>query len=138
MRDRGLLFQCTNLSELDALLCDATSKSEADGACLGFDATAHSLHVGSLLQIMILRHLQRSGHRPIVLIGGGTSKVGDPTGKDESRVLLDDESLQKNIDGISEVFRKFLSFGDANPTDAVMVNNDDWLSELKYLEFLRD
>mmetsp|Transcript_6075 Transcript_6075/g.13753 ORF Transcript_6075/g.13753 Transcript_6075/m.13753 type:complete len:515 (-) Transcript_6075:56-1600(-) len=138
MRDRGFLFQCTNLSELDSLLCDATSKNEAVSSYLGFDATADSLHVGSLLQIMILRHLQQSGHRPIVLIGGGTSKVGDPTGKDESRLLLTDEKIQQNTDGISKVFQTFLTFGDTDPTDAIMVNNDDWLSGLKYLEFLRD
>ncbi|KAL7544971.1 hypothetical protein ACHAWF_009855 [Thalassiosira exigua] len=138
MRDRGFLFQCTNLSELDALLTDAEGKGEAVGAYLGFDATADSLHVGSLLQIMILRHLQKSGHRPIVLVGGGTSKVGDPTGKDESRVMLTDEIIRKNTDGISRVFEKFLSFGESNPADAVMVNNDDWLGSLKYLQFLRD
>ncbi|KAL7533160.1 hypothetical protein ACHAXR_005855 [Thalassiosira sp. AJA248-18] len=138
MRDRGFLFQCTNLSELDSLLCDATSKNEAVSAYLGFDATADSLHVGSLLQIMILKHLQQCGHRPIVLVGGGTSKVGDPTGKDESRILLTDEIIKQNTDGISKVFQKFLSFGDATPTDAIMVNNDDWLSGLKYLQFLRD
>lgn len=147
MRDRGFLFQCTNIIELDALLCDATSKGEAISAYLGFDATADSLHVGSLLQIMILRHLQQSGHRPIVLVGGGTSKVGDPTGKDESRMLLTDEIIKQNTDGISKVFRKFLKFdtGDEedgaarkNPSDAIMVNNDDWLSGLKYLQFLRD
>ena len=153
MRDRGFLFQCTNLSELDALLTDATSNNEAISAYLGFDATADSLHVGSLLQIMILRHLQQSGHRPIVLIGGGTSKVGDPTGKDESRIMLTDEIIQQNTDGISQVFQKFLSFevghGGQQPqtnndeptkknTDAIMVNNDDWLSSLKYLQFLRD
>jgi len=149
MRDRGFLFQCTNLSELDKLLCDATSNNEAISAYLGFDATANSLHVGSLLQIMILRHLQQSGHRPIVLIGGGTSKVGDPTGKDESRVMLTDDIIQQNTDGISKVFQKFLNFEighggqtEANDepknTDAIMVNNDDWLSSLKYLQFLRD
>jgi len=142
MRDRGFLFQCTNLSDLDDLLTSAESKSESVSAYLGFDATADSLHVGSLLQIMILRHLQRSGHRPIVLIGGATSKVGDPTGKDESRVMLTDDIIKKNTDGISKVFQKFLTFGndaDADGTaDAVMVNNDDWLSSLKYLEFLRD
>ena len=138
MRDRGFLFQCTNLSALDALLCDATSKNEAISAYLGFDATADSLHVGSLLQIMILRHLQQSGHRPIVLIGGGTSKVGDPTGKDESRIMLNDEMIQQNTNGISKVFQKFLSFGDTTPQDAIMVNNDDWLNGLKYLQFLRD
>lgn len=138
MRDRGFLFQCTNLVELDKLMCDAGEKGEAVSAYLGFDATADSLHVGSLLQIMILRHLQQSGHRPIVLIGGGTSKVGDPTGKDESRVLLTDDIIQKNTDGISKVFQKFLTFGEAQPADAIMVNNDDWLGGLKYLQFLRD
>eukprot|EP00578_Thalassiosira_sp_NH16_P018119 CAMPEP_0181112706 /NCGR_PEP_ID=MMETSP1071-20121207/19956_1 /TAXON_ID=35127 /ORGANISM="Thalassiosira sp., Strain NH16" /LENGTH=526 /DNA_ID=CAMNT_0023196693 /DNA_START=131 /DNA_END=1711 /DNA_ORIENTATION=- len=138
MRDRGFLFQCTNLSDLDDLLTSAESKSESVSAYLGFDATADSLHVGSLLQIMILRHLQRSGHRPIVLIGGATSKVGDPTGKDESRVMLTDDIIKKNTDGISKVFQKFLTFGDDDAADAVMVNNDDWLSSLKYLEFLRD
>lgn len=136
MRDRGFLHQCTNLEELDDIMSKGTIS-----AYLGFDATADSLHVGSLLQIMILRHLQQSGHKPIVLIGGGTSKVGDPTGKDESRKLLTNEIIQDNINGISKVFDKFLTFensDDVKPTDAVMVNNDDWLSSLKYLEFLRD
>lgn len=133
MRDRGFLHQCTGITELDARMTECCIS-----AYLGFDATADSLHVGSLLQIMILRHLQKSGHKPIVLIGGGTSKVGDPTGKDESRVMLTEEIIQQNTAGISKVFQKFLSFGDANPTDAIMVNNDDWLSSLKYLEFLRE
>jgi tyrosyl-tRNA synthetase len=143
MRDRGFLHQCTGISQLDELLM--TTKTP-QSAYLGFDATADSLHVGSLLQIMILRHLQKSGHRPVVLIGGGTSKVGDPTGKDESRVMLTEEKIQQNTKGISRVFEKFLTFGskesnndNANsPTDAVMVNNDFWLSQLKYLDFLRD
>ena len=137
MRDRGFLFQCTGLVELDKKLMEGCTS-----AYLGFDATADSLHVGSLLQIMILRHLQQSGHRPVVLIGGGTSKVGDPTGKDESRKLLDDAAIQKNTDGISKVFQKFLTFADdkeqSSPQDAIMVNNDEWLSEIKYLEFLRE
>ena len=136
MRDRGFLHQCTGIADLDEKM-----SSGCISAYLGFDATAESLHVGSLLQIMILRHLQKSGHRPIVLIGGGTSKVGDPTGKDESRVMLTDEIIQKNADGISSVFKKFLTFADekdAAPSDAIMVNNDDWLSSLKYLDFLRD
>ena len=132
MRDRGFLFQCTNLKDLDEYMT-----ANPTSAYLGFDATADSLHVGSLLQIMILRHLQKSGHRPVVLIGGGTSKVGDPTGKDESRKLLDDEIIMKNTQGISKVFEKFLTFGDGEK-DAIMVNNDDWLSGLKYLEFLRE
>lgn len=143
MRDRGFLHQCTNLEELDKNMMDKQKEGGALAAYLGFDATADSLHVGSLLQIMILRHLQKSGHKPIVLIGGGTSKVGDPTGKDESRKLLDDEMILKNTQGISKVFEKFLTFEDDSTeekaaTDAIMVNNDDWLSSLKYLEFLRD
>jgi tyrosyl-tRNA synthetase len=146
LRDRGFLHQCTNIQELDNLLYESTSDSRGSNsavvsAYLGFDATADSLHVGSLLQIMILRHFQRSGHKPIVLIGGGTSKVGDPTGKDESRRLLDEETIHHNKRGISSVFRKFLTFDDVmdqNSTNAYMVDNDDWLSQLKYLEFLRD
>jgi tyrosyl-tRNA synthetase len=165
MRDRGFLFQCTNLVELDALLTSSSSASASNdnnnnniiSAYLGFDATADSLHVGSLLQIMILRHYQQCGHRPIVLIGGGTSKVGDPTGKDESRILLTDEIIQKNTEGISQVFQKFLTFATPTTTtiaaaaaneehkkdaattnDAIMVNNDTWLSSLQYLQFLRD
>lgn len=144
MRDRGFLHQCTNLEELDKAMMDAKKDGKALSAYLGFDATADSLHVGSLLQIMILRHLQQSGHQPIVLVGGGTSKVGDPTGKDESRIMLSEEIIGKNIEGISKVFSQFLTFrdddtsADAPPSDAIMVNNDDWLSSLKYLEFLRD
>jgi tyrosyl-tRNA synthetase len=134
MRDRGFLHQCTSIADLDGRLSAGTPVS----AYLGFDATADSLHVGSLLQIMILRHLQKAGHKPIVLIGGGTSKVGDPTGKDESRKLLTEEDIQRNTEGISRVFETFLTFGDDSQTDAIMVNNDDWLSELKYLDFLRE
>jgi tyrosyl-tRNA synthetase len=133
MRDRGFLHQCTNIELLDQKLVE----NQPSSAYLGFDATADSLHVGSLLQIMILRHLQQSGHRPIVLVGGGTTKVGDPTGKDETRVLLTDEVIQNNMKGISKVFEKFLTFGDER-NEAIMVNNDDWLSSLKYLDFLRE
>lgn len=139
MRDRGFFHQCTGLEELDKKMT-----AEPISAYLGFDATADSLHVGSLLQIMILRHLQQAGHRPIVLVGGGTSKVGDPTGKDESRVMLTESDIQRNIQGISKVFDKFLTLvpngkdeGDKF-SDAIMVNNDDWLSSLKYLDFLRE
>lgn len=135
LRDRGFLHQCTNIVELDKKLSEA---STPQAAYLGFDATADSLHVGSLLQIMILRHLQQSGHRPVVLVGGGTTKVGDPTGKDESRILLTDDVIQDNIDGISKVFQQFLKFGNENDNDAIMVNNDEWLSSLKYLDFLRE
>ena len=134
LRDRGFLHQCTGITELDAQL----QAQPHAAAYLGFDATADSLHVGSLLQIMILRHLQQSGHRPVVLVGGGTSKVGDPTGKDESRVMLTEQDIEWNIQGISRVFAKFLVFGNQHPSDAIMVNNNDWLSELKYLEFLRE
>uniref|UniRef100_A0A7S0LKU6 Tyrosine--tRNA ligase n=1 Tax=Coccolithus braarudii TaxID=221442 RepID=A0A7S0LKU6_9EUKA len=129
---RGFIQQATDVEALDALLAEKTVV-----AYLGFDATASSLHVGSLLQIMLLRHFQRCGHKPLVLVGGGTTKVGDPSGKDASRQLLTQEAIDKNIDGISQVFSRFLTFGDG-PTDAVLVNNDDWLSPLKYLEFLRD
>jgi tyrosyl-tRNA synthetase len=143
MRDRGFLHQCTNLEELDKSMVETSKEGKALSAYLGFDATADSLHVGSLLQIMILRHYQKSGHQPIVLIGGGTSKVGDPTGKDESRKMLTEEVILQNTAGISKVFQKFLTFkddkSDSNiPSEAIMVNNDDWLSTLKYLEFLRD
>lgn len=139
MRDRGFLHQCTGIKELD----EKMSSGDAVSAYLGFDATADSLHVGSLLQIMILRHLQKSGHRPIVLVGGGTSKVGDPTGKDESRVMLDDEAVARNTAGISKVFETFLDFekegSDENaPNSAIMVNNNDWLGNLNYLDFLRE
>jgi tyrosyl-tRNA synthetase len=133
MRDRGFLHQCSGLLALDAIL------SSTQSAYIGFDATADSLHVGSLLQIMILRHFQDCGHRPIVLMGGATSKVGDPTGKDASRVMLTDETIQANIQGISRVFAKFLRFDDSSSaTNAVMVNNDDWLGSLGYLSFLRE
>jgi tyrosyl-tRNA synthetase len=136
LRDRGFLHQCTNIVELDTKL--SQPNKTVISAYLGFDATADSLHVGSLLQIMILRHLQQCGHRPVVLVGGGTSKVGDPTGKDESRVLLTSERIDENIRGISRVFDQFLTFGHTHPTDAILVNNDDWLNELKYLDFLRE
>ena len=104
---------------------------------IGFDATAPSLHVGSLVQIMMLRRLQQAGHKPIVLMGGGTTKVGDPSGKDESRKLLDDAAIKGNIASIRRVFEQFLTFGDG-PTDAIMVDNDDWLAALDYIPFLRD
>jgi tyrosyl-tRNA synthetase len=143
MRDRGFLHQCTNIEELDKNMANKIKEGGALNAYLGFDATADSLHVGSLLQIMILRHLQKSGHKPIVLIGGGTSKVGDPTGKDESRKLLTDDIILQNTQGISKVFETFLTFEGKEgakdaPSDAIMVNNNDWLSTLKYLDFLRD
>jgi tyrosyl-tRNA synthetase len=130
--ERGFLHQCT---DSDAL--DARAKAGPITAYIGFDATADSLHAGSLVPIMLLRLLQQSGHRPIVLMGGGTTKVGDPSGKDDQRQLLSDEQIAKNISGIKGIFQKFLRFGNG-PTDAIMVNNAEWLDRLEYIAFLRD
>ena len=130
--NRGYLHQCTDLDALDAQAAD-----QIIIAYIGFDCTAPSLHAGSLVSIMLLRALQKSGHKPIVLMGGGTSKVGDPSGKDESRQLLGDDDITKNMAGIKDVFEKYLTFGDG-PTDAVMVNNADWLDQLEYIPFLRE
>ena len=130
--DRGFIHQCTDSGALDELASKAPIR-----AYIGFDATADSLHAGSLVPIMLLRLLQRSGHKPIVLMGGGTTKVGDPSGKDEQRQLLDDARINANIQGIRRIFENFLSFGDG-PTDAVMVNNADWLDDLQYIPFLRE
>ncbi|HET9149656.1 MAG TPA: tyrosine--tRNA ligase [Alphaproteobacteria bacterium] len=129
---RGFLHQCTDLAGLDARM-----GKERIVAYIGFDATADSLHVGSLVPIMLLRLLQKTGHKPIVVIGGGTTKVGDPSGKDESRKLLSEEDIARNIVGIRRVFDRFLKFGDG-PTDAILVNNADWLDGLGYIAFLRD
>ena len=130
--ERGYIHQLTDAEGLDAL-----AEKEIVTGYIGFDATAPSLHVGSLVQIMLLRRLQETGHKPIVLMGGGTTKVGDPTGKDESRRLLTDAEIDANIAGIRKVFERFLKFGDG-PTDAIIVNNDEWLSKLEYIPFLRD
>jgi len=130
--ERGFVHQCTDAEGLDA-----EAMKGPIPAYIGFDATATSLHAGSLLPIMLLRWLQKTGNKPIVLMGGGTTRVGDPSGKDESRKLLTDEQIASNIAGIKRVFAKFLTFGDG-PTDAVMVNNDDWLRGLNYIDFLRD
>ncbi|RZJ01888.1 MAG: tyrosine--tRNA ligase [Brevundimonas sp.] len=132
LQARGYIHQVTHPTELDE-----AAASGVVTAYIGFDATAPSLHVGSLIQIMMLRRLQQAGHRPIVLMGGGTTKVGDPTGKDASRPHLSDELIQANIASIRTVFEKFLTFGDG-PTDAVMVDNDAWLSGYGYIQFLRD
>ena len=129
--ERGYIHQATDPTALDAL-----ASREVVTGYIGFDATAPSLHVGSLVQIMMLRRLQQAGHRPVVLMGGGTTKVGDPSGKDESRKLLTETDIQANIASIRRVFEHYLTFGDG-PTDAVMVDNDDWLGELGYLELLR-
>ncbi len=130
--ERGFIHQGTQNETLDTL-----AAKEIITGYIGFDATARSLHAGSLIQIMLLHWLQATGHRPIVLMGGGTTKVGDPTGKDEQRKLLDDDAINANIASIKSVFSKFLTFGDG-PTDAIMANNDEWLSALGYVEFLRD
>ncbi|MDX1402225.1 MAG: tyrosine--tRNA ligase [Kiloniellales bacterium] len=132
LHSRGFIDQCTDAEGLDDLLQDGRVS-----AYIGFDCTADSLHAGSLVQIMILRALQQHGHKPIVLMGGGTTKVGDPSGKDESRKLLSEEQIEKNMAGIKAVFAQFLTFGDG-PSDALMVNNADWLDGLNYIEFLRD
>ncbi|UEM02250.1 tyrosine--tRNA ligase [Skermanella rosea] len=129
---RGFIHQCTDLEGLDALASEGIVT-----AYIGFDCTADSLHVGHLVSIMMLRWLQRCGHKPIVLMGGGTTKIGDPTGRDESRKMLTDEQISANMDGIKRVFGQFLTFGDG-PTHAVMVNNADWLEKLGYITFLRD
>ena len=130
--ERGFVHQCTDLGGLDAEAARGTVT-----AYIGFDCTAPSLHAGSLVSIMLLRLLQRSGHRPIVLMGGGTTKVGDPSGKDDTRKLLSDADIRFNMAGIKDVFAKFLKFGDG-PTDAVMIDNADWLDGLAYIPFLRD
>ena len=132
MQARGYLHQITHPVELD--------EAAAGGivtAYIGFDATAASLHVGHLIQVMMLRRLQQAGHRPIVVMGGGTTKVGDPTDKDGQRPLLTHEQIQGNIATIKGTFERFLTFGDG-PTDAVMVDNDEWLSKFGYVQFLRD
>ena len=129
--ERGFLHQLTDGAGLDAAL-----RKKALVAYIGFDCTAPSLHVGSLLQIMLLRHFQKAGHKPIVLIGGGTTLIGDPSGRDESRKLLTPEDISSNTTAIRGIFDGFLEFGDG-PTDAVMINNYDWLGDLDYIGFLR-
>ncbi len=129
---RGYLHQCTDLAALDA-----KAAAGPITGYIGFDATADSLHVGSLVQIMMLRWLQRTGHKPVALMGGGTTKVGDPSGRDETRRLLDDAAIAANIASIQRSFMPFLTFGDG-VTDARLVNNADWLDGLRYIEFLRD
>jgi len=132
LASRGYIHQLTDAAGLDAL----ANKHVVPGY-IGFDATAPSLHIGSLVQIMMLRRLQQAGHKPIVLMGGGTTKVGDPSGKDESRKLLDDAGIAANIASIRGVFERFLTFGDG-PTDAILVDNAEWLDALDYIPFLRD
>jgi tyrosyl-tRNA synthetase len=130
--ERGFIHQCTDTEALDERL-----RAGRLVAYVGYDCTADSLHVGSLVSIMLLRLFQRCGHKPIVLMGGGTTRIGDPSGKDEARQLLGDAEIARNMAGIRTVFAKFLKFGDG-PDDAVMVNNADWLDELRYIPLLRD
>ena len=130
--ERGFVHQCTDTEALDAAL-----RAGPIPAYIGFDCTADSLHVGSLLQIMILRLLQKHGHRPVVLLGGGTTRIGDPSLRDESRPLLDDAQIEANMRGIWRVFEPFLRFGEG-PDDAMFVNNADWLDPLGYIPLLRD
>ncbi len=132
MQERGFLHQCTDIEGLEKRL------SAGVVTCYtGYDATAKSLHVGSLLSIMMMRWFQKCGHRPIILMGGGTTKVGDPSGKDESRKMLTDADIDSNIAGIREVFSRFITFGNGK-TDAVMTNNATWLEKINYIDFLRD
>ncbi|NNC59373.1 MAG: tyrosine--tRNA ligase [Erythrobacter sp.] len=130
--ERGYIHQATDAEGLDAL-----AARQVVPGYIGFDATAPSLHIGSLVQIMMLRRMQQAGHKPIVLMGGGTTRIGDPSGRDESRKMLTDEAIEANIAGIRKVFEKLLNFGDG-PTDAVMVNNHDWLGQLGYIELLQE
>ena len=130
--ERGYLHQCTNIDELD----ERCSKESLIGY-IGFDCTADSLHVGSLTQIMMLRIFQNCGHKPIILMGGGTTKIGDPSGKDEARPLLSHEEIEKNKTKLKIIFEKFLKFGDGI-NDAIMVDNNDWLDQLNLISFLRE
>ncbi len=132
MLERGFVADCTDYAGLD----DALTKGIVPGY-IGFDATAKSLHVGSLIQIMMLRWLQKTGHKPLTLMGGGTTKVGDPSFRADERPLLTPDQIDANIAGIKQVFAKYLSYGDSD-TDALMLNNAEWLDDLNYLEFLRD
>jgi len=130
--ERGFFHQCTDLAGLDRRLNDGPATGY-----IGFDATARSLHVGSLMQIMLLRWWQKTGNKPLVLMGGGTTRIGDPTGRDDARKMLSDADIASNIAGIRTVFDRYVQFGDG-PTDAVMVNNADWLDQINYIAFLRD
>ena len=131
-KDRGFFYQCTNETELSDLMNDIKIK-----AYIGFDCTAESLHVGSLLQIMCLRLLQKNGHRPIVLLGGGTTRIGDPSGKDKTRKILSEDEIEKNIKNIQNILKKFLDNNNAD-TKPIFVNNYTWLKNLNYISFLRD
>ena len=131
-KDRGFFYQCTNEDELSSLM-----DKEKIKAYIGFDCTAESLHVGSLLQIMCLRLLQKNGHRPIVLLGGGTTRIGDPSGKDKTRKILSEDEIERNIKNIKDILKKFLDNDDPE-TKPIFVNNYTWLKDLNYISFLRD
>jgi len=131
-KERGFFYQCTGEADLSRLL-----DKEKINAYIGFDCTAESLHVGSLLQIMCLRLLQKHGHRPIVLLGGGTTRIGDPSGKDKTRTILSEDEIEKNINNIQKVLKKFLDDKDSK-TKPIFVNNYTWLKSLNYISFLRD
>jgi len=131
-KDRGFFYQCTDETELSDLM-----DKEKIKAYIGFDCTAESLHVGSLLQIMCLRLLQKNGHRPIVLLGGGTTRIGDPSGKDKTRKILSEEEIERNIKNIQNILKKFLNSDNSN-TEPIFVNNYTWLKSLNYISFLRD
>ena len=131
-KDRGFFYQCTNEDELSSLM-----DKEKIKAYIGFDCTAESLHVGSLLQIMCLRLLQKNGHRPIVLLGGGTTRIGDPSGKDKTRKILSEDEIERNIENIKDILKKFLDNDDPE-TKPIFVNNYTWLKDLNYISFLRD
>jgi tyrosyl-tRNA synthetase len=132
LHERGYIHQVTDAAALDSL-----ADREIVTGYIGFDPTAPSLHVGSLVQIMLLRRLQQSGHKPIVLMGGGTGKIGDPSFKDEARKLATEDTIKANVASIKRVFSRFLTFGDG-PTDAIMLDNAEWLDALEYIPFLRD
>ena len=132
MFERGFVADCTDYQALDEALVKGVVP-----AYIGYDATAASLHVGHLMNIMVLRWLQKTGHKPITLMGGGTTKVGDPSFRSEERPLLTPAKIDENIAGLKKVFAQYLSYGDG-PTDAIMLNNAEWLDSLNYLDFLRD
>ena len=132
LSERGFIYQCSDAEGLDKLF-----QSETVTAYIGFDCTARSLHVGSLVQIMMLHWLQETGHQPIALMGGGTTRIGDPTGKDEARKILTSEEIEENKNGIRKVFDRFLTFGDG-PKDAIMADNAEWLLSIRYIDFLTE
>jgi tyrosyl-tRNA synthetase len=132
MQERGYIHQCSDIEALDKAACEGVVT-----AYVGYDATATSLHIGNLISLMMLRRLQQTGHRPLVIMGGGTTKVGDPSGKDTQRQMLTDADIQANIDSIKVVFDRFLAFG-AGKSEALMVDNDEWLSQFGYVQFLRE